>query len=225
MPSPKSILTAETFRFLRDLKRNNRKEWMDENRERYRHQLVDPLRELLVAMTPATLKLHPRIDVSGRTAVNFSRINRDIRFAKDKTLYHARMYLFFPPQGGKNRAPGQFYIGVNPDTVTTGFRIYLDPKAKASALSSRILRLPAWSTQQKRRLARKYESYWYSMEKGAWTKNEGWPTTPEQWRKLKAWIVRRKMKPAAALRPAFPTEAAKDFRNLLPIYRFMSLGG
>ena len=63
------------------------------------------------------------------------------------------------------------------------------------------------------------------MEKGAWTKNEGWPVTSEQWAKLKAWIVRRKMKPDAALRRAFPADAAKDFRNLLPIYRFMSLGG
>ena len=174
---------------------------MDENRERYRQQLVQPLRELFVAMSPAMLKLHPGIDVSGRTAVNFSRINRDIRFAKDKTLYHTRMYLRFPPQGGKNRQPGELYIGVNADTVTTGFRIYLDPKAKTSALSARISELPLWSARQKRRLARKYESYWYSMEKGAWTKNDGWPTTPEQWKKLKAWVVRRKMTPSAALLP------------------------
>lgn len=225
MPTPKSILTAETFRFLRDLKRNNRKEWMDENRERYRQQLVQPLRELFLAMTPAMLKLHPGIDVSGRTAVNFSRINRDIRFAKDKTLYHTRMYLLFPPQGGKNRQPGELYIGVNVDTVTTGFRIYLDPKTKTSALSSRMSELPDWSARQKRRLARKYESYWYSMEKGAWTRNEGWPISPEEWKKLKAWVVRRKMTPSAALRPAFSAGAAKDFRNLLPLYRFMSLGG
>lgn len=213
MPTPKSILTAETFRFLRDLKRNNRKEWMDENRERYRQQLVQPLRELFVAMTPAMLKLHPGIDVSGRTAVNFSRINRDIRFAKDKTLYHTRMYLLFPPEGGKNRQPGELYIGVNADTVTTGFRIYLGPKAKTSALSARMSELPDWSARQKRRLARKYESFWYSMETGAWTKNDGWPTTAEQWKKLKAWVVRRKMTPVAALRPAFSASAAKDFRS------------
>ena len=171
------------------------------------------------------LKLHPGIDVSGRTAVNFSRINRDIRFAKDKTLYHTRMYLLFPPQGGKNRQPGELYIGVNADTVTTGFRIYLDPKAKTSALSARMSKLPAWSARQKRRLARKYESYWYSMEKGAWTKNDGWPTTPEQWKKLKAWVVRRKMTPSPRRCPAFSASAAKVFRDLLPLYRFMSLGG
>lgn len=225
MESRKSIITTETFRFFRDLGRNNRKEWMDENRERYRQHVVQPLRDLLIALSPAVLKLHSGFDVSNRRGVNFSRINRDIRFAKDKTPYRAQMYIFFPPQGGKNRQPGQLYTGFNADTVTAGFRIYFDPKAKTSTLGSRIAKLPAWSAQQKRRLARKYESYWYSMEKGEWTKNEGWPTTPVEWNKLKAWIVRRKMKPAAALRPGFPEEAAKMFRDLFPLLRFTSLRG
>jgi len=225
MPTSKSIITAETFRFLRDLRRNNRKEWMDENRERYQRQLVQPLRDLFAATSPAVLKLHPGIDVSGRTAVNFSRINRDIRFAKDKTLYHTRMYLSFPPQGGKKRQLGELYVGVSANTVSIGFRIYFDPKTKTSGPSARGSQLPAWSARQKRRLARKYESYWYSTEKGAWTKNEGWPTTADEWKKLKAWIVRRTMKPAAAQHPAFPADAVKVFRDLFPLYRFISLNG
>ena len=225
MATPKSIITAETFRFFRDLGRNNRKEWMDENRERYQQQLVQPLRELLVVMSPHVLKLHPGFDVSGRAGVNFSRINRDIRFAKDKTPYRTQMYVSFPPQGGKGRRLGELYVGLNPDTVTAGFRIYFDPKNKASTLSSRISKLPAWTAQQKRRVSRAYESYWYSMEKGEWTKNEGWPASLGEWKKLKAWVVRRKIKPAAALGPAFPAEVAKIFRDLFPIYRFMSLHG
>jgi len=223
MPTHKSIITAETFRFFRDLSRNNRKEWMDQNRERYQRHLAQPLRDLLAALSPAVLKLHSGFDVSNHRGVNFSRINRDIRFAKDKTPYRAQMYVFFPPQGGKNRQPGQLYVGINADTVTAGFRIYFDPKTKTSALAGRVAELPAWSAQQRRRLARKYESYWYSMEKGQWTKNESWPSTPEQWKKLKAWIVRRRMKPATALRPAFPADAAKIFRDLFPLFRFTSL--
>ena len=40
-------ISAETFRFFRDLHRNNRKEWMDENRGRYRTAVVQPMRGLL----------------------------------------------------------------------------------------------------------------------------------------------------------------------------------
>src|SRR5580704_13687724 len=145
---------AETFRFFRDLARNNRTAWMEEHRERYRSAVVQPFRGLLDELTPTVLKLDPGFDVGGRTGVNFSRINRDIRFAKDKTPYRPQMYLMFPPQGGKNRGPGEFYVGMTKDKVTAGFRVYLDRDTKAAALGSRIGQTAKWCAQQKRRLAR-----------------------------------------------------------------------
>jgi len=60
------------------------------------------------------------------------------------------------------------------------------------------------------------------MEKGEWTKNDGWPLAPEEWKKLRAWIVRRKLPPAAALRPSFPKHVADIFRQVLPLFRFVS---
>src|SRR6266849_10924305 len=86
-------ITPATLRFFRDLRRNNSTEWMDANRERYRSDVVAPFRALLAALAPAALKLHPGFDTTGRTGVNFSRINRDIRFAKDKTPYRTQMYV------------------------------------------------------------------------------------------------------------------------------------
>ena len=215
-------INAETFRFFRDLSRNNFKEWMDENRERYQSSVVQPFRGLLEELTPAVQKLDPGFDVSGRTGVNFSRINRDIRFAKDKTPYRPHMYLLFPPRGGKNRGPGELYIGVTGNSVTAGFRSYFNRDTKAAALAARIPQAPQWCARQKRRLAHQYESYWYSMEKGEWTKNGGWPLEPEEWKKLRAWIVRRKLSPAAALRTSFPKDVANIFRQVLPLFRFVS---
>ena len=100
-------VSAETFRFFRDLHRNNHKAWMDENRERYQSAVVQPLRMLLDELAPAVLKLNPALDVSGRTGANFSRINRDIRFAKDKTPYRPQMYLKFPLQAARPHSFGQ----------------------------------------------------------------------------------------------------------------------
>jgi uncharacterized protein (TIGR02453 family) len=221
-PSNNVRITAETFRFFRDLSRNNRKEWMDDNRDRYQSAVVQPFRGLLEELTPAVRKLNANFDVGGRTGVNFSRINRDIRFAKDKTPYRPQMYLMFPIQGGKDRKPGELYVGITEKVVTAGFRVYFDRETKASTLAARIQQAPKWCAQQKRRMARKCESYWYSMEKGEWTKNNGWPVTPEEWKKLRAWVVRRKMTPAAAVRPNFSKEAAKTFREMLPLLRFVS---
>jgi uncharacterized protein (TIGR02453 family) len=217
-----SRIDAETFRFFRDLSRNNLKQWMDENRERYQSAVVQPFRGLLEELTPAALKLYPGFEVSGRSGANFSRINRDIRFAKDKTPYRAQMYLVFPARGGQNGPPGELYVGVTADIVTAGFRVYFDRDTKASALASRIHQAPKWCARHKTRLGRQYESYWYSIEKGEWTKNAGWPVRPEEWKKLKAWVVRKKLSPAAAARPSFSKDVVKIFRQVFPLFRFVS---
>ncbi len=221
---PTAIFTNETFRFFRDLSRHNRTEWMATNRERYKTQVVEPLRQLLDALAPAVRKLHPGFDTSGRTGPSLSRINRDIRFAKDKTPYRTQMYLLFADTKTW-KLGGQLYVGISPDVVTAGFRIY--GMGRGAILMDhgkpRIAKNPGWLAQQVRRLSKKYESYWYSTEKGEWTKNAGWPTSPEQWKKLKGWIVRKKMKPVAATRASFPRDVQKILAELFPLYRFLSL--
>src|ERR1700738_581683 len=122
MRTAKGIFTEETFRFFRDLSRNNRLTWMEKNRERYQTTLVQPMRRFLEELTPAILELDERFDTSGRTGANFSRINRDIRFAKDKTLYKNHMYLKFQQPVTGDRESAQLYVGLTKDLVTVGFR-------------------------------------------------------------------------------------------------------
>src|SRR6266480_4394430 len=142
MAPAKAVFTRETFQFFRDLSRHNCKEWMDANRDRYQAALVQPFRRLLEELAPAALELDSRFDTSGRTGANFSRINRDIRFAKDKTdipvdarkiraganfsrinrdirfakdktLYKTHMYLKFSVPAPGKRETGQLYVGLS----------------------------------------------------------------------------------------------------------------
>jgi uncharacterized protein (TIGR02453 family) len=227
MAPAKVIFTRETFQFFKDIGRHNHKEWMDANRERYQTAIVQPFRRMLEELAPAVLKLDARFDTTGRTGTNFSRINRDIRFAKDKTLYKTNMYVKFSVPPPVKRETGQLYIGLSKDTVTAGFRIYSGGKRKESTIAliaePRATADSRWAVKQKKRLGRRYESYWYTTVKGEWTKHDGWPTAPENWKKILAWIVRRKFSPAAATRTSFPAEAAKVFRDLYPLLRFTSL--
>jgi len=169
MAKPEPIFTRETFQFFRDLARNNRKVWMDANRERYQEFVVKPLRRFLEELSPAVLRLDSRFDTTGRTGANFSRINRDIRFAKDKTPYRAQMYLKVSAPFSGEGETGQLYAGISADAVTAGFRIYTGSERKESALGQiaepRVLAQPKWPAQQKKKLGRRYESYWYSLEK------------------------------------------------------------
>jgi len=219
-----AIVTPETFRFFRELNLNNRKDWMDANRDRYQQHVVGPLRDLQEALAPSVQKLKGGFIVFGGTGVNFSRINRDIRFAKDKTPYNPRMYVRFPD--AKDVESSQLYVGLTADGVTVGFRIYAGSDVKTAPLTQlgckRGAAHPAWVTRQKRRLGKKYESYWHASEKGEWTKHEGWPANAEDWKKVRAWIVRKKLKPAAATRPGFLMEVARIFKDVAPLCAFAS---
>jgi uncharacterized protein (TIGR02453 family) len=227
MSSAEPIFTSETLRFFKDLSRHNYKDWMDANRDRYQSALVQPFRRLLEELSPAALNLNSSFDTTGRTGANFSRINNDIRFSKDKTLYKTNMYLKFSVPPPVKRETGQLYVGLSKDTATAGFRIYSGAKRKESTLAliaePRFLANPSFIAKQKKRLARRYESYWYTMEKGSWTKHSGWPASEAEWKRILAWIVRREFSTTAALRKTFVNDAAKVFRDVYPILRFTSL--
>jgi hypothetical protein len=202
MPARHAIITPATFRFFRDLTRHNSKEWMDANRDRYRADVVEPFR------------------------VNFSRINRDIRFAKDKTPYRPQMYLTFPDPGSPDHGSTQLFVGISSSALTSGLRSYAMGPAKSSPLTQmvlpRVAAHSAWFMRQMKRLGRRYESYWYSTEKGEWTKNQGWPLGLDEWEKLKGWVVRRKFPASAASRPAFVSEITGTFRDVYPLFTFVS---
>ena len=226
MAAKQGIFTKDAFQFFRDLKRHNHKDWMAAHRERYQASVVQPLKKLLEEMAPAVLDLDDRFETTGRRGANLSRINNDIRFSKDKTLYKTSMYLKFAAPLGGDQDSGELYVGISADSVTVGFRIYGGSKRKLSPLAliaePRLAEKPKWLAQQKAKLGKKYESYWYSTVKGQWTKNSGWPTK-EEWPKLQGWIVRKRLFPTAATRTSFPNEVAKIFRDVFPILRFVSL--
>jgi len=227
MAAVEPVFSKETFQFFRELGKNNRKAWMDENRERYQKTIVQPFRKLLEELTGAVLAMNNEFDASGRTGPNFSRINRDIRFAKDKTPYKTQMYLKFSTPAPGNRENGQLYVGLSTETVTVGFRIYAGAKRKESTLAliaePRVVANPRWVGQQKKRLGKKYDSYWYTTEKGEWIKHESWPTEPESWKKIQAWIVRKKIRPGDTLRASFAKDIVKIFKDVYPLLKFTSL--
>jgi len=225
MSKANPVFTLATFKFFRELARNNRKDWMDANRERYSDCVTAPFRELLARLGPHVIKLHSAFDITGKGGRNFSRINRDIRFAKDKTPYRPQMYLFFSSAENAEGDDGQLFAGLNAEIATTGFRIYgMKRKTTLGSLTvPRALQNLPWLARQAKRLRRKYESYWYSSEKGSWTKNAGWPLRAEDWQRLKGWVVRKKLKQSAVTRASFEKEVLAAFRDLAPLYTFTSL--
>ncbi len=194
---------------------------MDENRARYEDALVAPLRGLVAALAPSVLALDPGFDARPRFGTTLSRINRDIRFAKDKTPYRTRIYVQFArPAGG-----GQLFLGVGARELTAGFRSYgMNRDSLLRRLGGQRARdNPDWLRRQARRLGRRYESYSYVTAGGRWTRRDGFPARPEDWERLVGLVVRRRFAPREAAAERFVHDVERVFAELFPLYAFTSL--
>ncbi|RTY91718.1 DUF2461 domain-containing protein [Flavobacterium sp. GSN2] len=107
------MLSKETLQFLDDLKANNNRDWFLENKKRYERfkkdyqQLVG---DLLDAMKP----LDPSLEMLEVKNCTF-RINRDIRFSKDKTPYKSHLGIWLS-SGAKGLNRSGYYIHLEKGT-------------------------------------------------------------------------------------------------------------
>lgn len=217
--------TPESLRFFRRLARNNHKPWLDKNRALYEAHIKGGLKTLFEALTPFMLDLDPDFEVSGKTGKNFSRINRDIRFAKDKTPYYTRMYVYFKH---RKQAGAQLYVGLAEKVVTCGLSIYRKENGTLdSLLKPRRAKDPRKIEKVFRALGRRYEIYWYGTEKKEWKKCSGFPQTGEDWQRCQGLVV-RKMFPHSRKElqsSRFLHTVEKNFTSLFPLYAFSTIEG
>lgn len=129
--------TPETIDFLWELRMNNNKAWMEENRERYRTVLKEPFDALSVALTKKFLekKNVPQMDFS------ISRINRDVRFSKDKSPYKARKWMVLKEPMTKAeqwKFRPVFYFEVMPEGYEYGMGFYEGRPAYMQAFRKKV---------------------------------------------------------------------------------------
>ena len=90
------------------------KEWFHANKKRYENDVKEPFLELLSELLPILHEWDNRILTDEKKAM--FRINRDVRFSKDKTPYHTILKAGFSPNGKKSMLPG-YYLGISQDSV------------------------------------------------------------------------------------------------------------
>ncbi len=107
--------------FFKSLEKNNYKEWFDEHRKEYEQHVRAPFIQLIENLIPSLMEIEPSILPDAKKAL--FRINRDIRFSKDKTPYNVLMKASLSPGGKKSELPG-FYLGIGSDYVHIGGGLY-----------------------------------------------------------------------------------------------------
>src|ERR1700688_4637899 len=105
----------EALTFLRNLKRNNRREWFQPRKEIFETRVKAPMVELVEAVNAALLEFAPDHIADPSKAIY--RIYRDTRFSADKTPYKTHIGAIFPRRGlGKHSSAG-FYVHLSPKSV------------------------------------------------------------------------------------------------------------
>lgn len=115
------MLQTATLQFLKDLKKNNNKAWFDANRPRYEAAKNDVLYFVQSAIDSFSKKDK---SLEGLIAKNcLFRINRDVRFSKDKSPYKTNFGASINAAGKKSSRAG-YYIHIEPGNIFVGGGLY-----------------------------------------------------------------------------------------------------
>lgn len=130
--------SKETLKFLHEVHWKNSRDWFERNRDSYNKYLLNPFRALAVDLGRTVSSIDSRLEV--RPAVNktISRIHRDTRFSKDKSLFKDRMWLGFKRRVEDWKDSPAFFFELTPDAYRYGMGYYSASRSTMDRLRERI---------------------------------------------------------------------------------------
>lgn len=118
-----AYFTKDYLDFFIELAANNHKEWFDSNRKRYETSVKKPFADFVQTFINHLAKSHPVFkDLTASECI--FRINRDIRFSKDKTPYKLLCSAVVAPNGKKSKSIHGVYFEFGPEAVRVYGGIY-----------------------------------------------------------------------------------------------------
>jgi uncharacterized protein (TIGR02453 family) len=216
--------SAEAIRFLRRLRRNNRKDWFERNRAVYETAVRDPMRALVEEMDVRLARIAPELVGDPRRSV--FRIYRDVRFSRDKSPYKtnaacqffhvdagrgagrdadgAAAGLYFQLADGECFSAGGLWMPARPALDRVREAIDADPDAL-----DRLVRTPAFMRRFRQLTP---EAVLRRMPRGY---AESHPAAG--WLRYQSFTASRDLSEREVLSRRLPDILARDFAALVPL--------
>ncbi len=226
MPSA-PCFSPQLFSFLRDLRRNNRREWFSANRARYDDWVLDPALRFISDMGAPLRKISTHfLAVPKASGGSLFRIHRDVRFGRDKSPYKTHVGIHFRHENHKDaHAPG-FYLHLDPGEVFVAAGVWRpDASALRSIRTQLVARPAAW---RRATSGRGFEARF--RVGGDQVKRPPRGVDPDhpliEDLKRTSFIAITELDQAAATRPGFRETIDRHFRAGAPLVEFLcrSLG-
>lgn len=213
------FFSKNTIDFLVENKLRDDKAWFNEHKEQYQKYLIEPLISLVTALTPDLSNIDGKLLCLPKVGGSISRIWRDARFSKDKSLFRDSMWCTFVRQKGISLP--EFFFVISPEGFMYGSGYYATGTASMESMRELILCgdsdfLEALSA---------YENQKIFLIDGDMYKKSRHPDAPEG---LREWLDRKTIcfiQNSNDFDLLFSGELcrmiAEGYKTLAPIYRFM----
>lgn len=122
--------------FFKALAANNSTAWFDENRKTYEKEVKKPFAEFVEDMIYRIQQHEPEVRIKASDAI--MRINKDIRFSKDKTPYHTYVAAIISKTGKKDKSYPGLYFQLSPEGLSIYGGAYMIENDKLEKLRSHI---------------------------------------------------------------------------------------
>jgi uncharacterized protein (TIGR02453 family) len=213
--------SAATLKFLRALKRNNRREWFNAHRDAYEAEVRQPMTAIVERLADDFRTFAPELIASPK--ISMYRIYRDTRFSENKAPYKTHVAAVFPTRGLPKHEGAGLYFHVSADDVWIGGGMYSPQPAQLVAVREHI----AANIRQLRAIV---ESPSFRRRVGALEGEKltrvprGFPKDHEaaEYLKFRHFIAGAGFPAAFAASPKFYTTMLSVFREVLPLSRFLN---
>lgn len=216
------MLKASTFKFLKDLKKNNNKPWFEKHKDLYLGAKED-VEDLVGEVIGEFGKKDVQIAVLEPKNCTY-RIYRDVRFSKDKTPYKTNMGAYLN-KGGKKAPTAGYYIHFEPGRTMAGGGLWMPQAPELNKARQEIdYNFMEWSDILRDRAFKK------SFPDGL--DNEDLLSRPPKgysddnpaidYLKLKSFIVTRSFTDAEVLQKSFQKELLKTFESMIDFVYFLN---
>lgn len=209
-----------SLKFLKQLSKNNNKDWFDLNRKTYEicktefETVVKSVIDKSILFDNALLNLEAKKCMF--------RINKDVRFSKDKSPYKTNMGASINPGGKKSMIPG-YYIHIEPNNSFLAGGCYQPMPEMLAAIRQEI---DYNSAELKKILSAKdFKTYFkeLSPDDKLKTSPKGYDKNHPEIELLqhRHFIAIHQLKDEDVLNKNFPTYVSKVFKAMLPLNLFL----
>ena len=217
------MLQATTIKFLKDLKKNNNKPWFDANRKQYESAKQDFENFVQRIIDRHTKKDPSLIELKAKNCL--FRINRDVRFSKDKSPYKTNFGAHIN-SGGKKSILAGYYFHFEPGESFAGGGVWMPMPPELKKIRQEI----DYNFNEFKKIigSKKFKSVYGDLSKSPEYSLVNVPQGFEkdnpaaEYLKLKSFVGMKKIKETDLSSKELEKQVAEAFEALQPLVEFIN---